>query len=230
MNPEHLLLLLGALLGWGTIVGLDLVSVPQGLLSRPLVAGAVAGWLVGDVEAGLRVGAVLELFALDVLPVGASRYPEYGPAAVGAVAAAAFLPPVLATGVGVLLGLVVALVAARTLDWLRHANARHVHRLTEELNTGSGSAIRRLQWAGIARDAARSAGVTALGLLLALVLMNWMRLEWMSPLLTPVLVGVGLASALHGALRTAGRGRRLAWLGLGVATGVLVVVGFGTLA
>ena len=43
------------LVGWGTIVGLDLVSVPQALLSRPLVAGCVAGWVAGDVEAGLRV-------------------------------------------------------------------------------------------------------------------------------------------------------------------------------
>lgn len=31
------------LLVWGTIVGLDLVSVPQGLLSRPVVAASVAG-------------------------------------------------------------------------------------------------------------------------------------------------------------------------------------------
>ena len=41
---------------WGTLVALDLVSVPQAMIARPLVAGAVAGWLVGDVEAGLRVG------------------------------------------------------------------------------------------------------------------------------------------------------------------------------
>ncbi|MBA3761296.1 MAG: PTS sugar transporter subunit IIC, partial [Gemmatimonadales bacterium] len=71
-----------SLLVWGTLVGLDLVSVPQAMISRPLVAGTVAGWLVGDVEAGLRIGVVFELFALDVLPVGAVRYPDYGPATV----------------------------------------------------------------------------------------------------------------------------------------------------
>ena len=54
---------------WGTLVGLDLVSVPQAMIARPVVAGAVAGWLAGDVEAGLRVGVLFELFALDVLPV-----------------------------------------------------------------------------------------------------------------------------------------------------------------
>lgn len=220
-------LLFAALLLWGTVVGLDLVSVPQGLLARPLVAGSVAGWLVGDLEAGLRVGAVLELFALDVLPVGASRYPEYGPASVGAVAAAAFLPPALGTGLGVLLGLVVAIVAERTLDWLRHANARHVHRLTGDLEAGSRSAIRRLQWAGLGRDAARSAGITAFGLALTFVFMHWVRLVWVPPLLTPVLVGVALAAAFTGAFRTAGHGRRRAWLGIGLATGVLAIVGLG---
>ena len=55
---------------WGMLVGLDLVSVPQAMIARPVVAGAVAGWLAGDVEAGLRVGVLFELFALDVLPVG----------------------------------------------------------------------------------------------------------------------------------------------------------------
>ena len=83
---------------WGTLVALDLVSVPQAMLSRPLVAGAVAGWIAGDVEAGLRVGVVLELFALDVLPIGAVRYPDYGPATVAATALAAGAPWELGLG------------------------------------------------------------------------------------------------------------------------------------
>ena len=29
---------------WGMLVGLDLVSVPQAMIARPVVAGAVAGW------------------------------------------------------------------------------------------------------------------------------------------------------------------------------------------
>ena len=43
--------------------------------------------------------------------------------------------------------------------------------------------------------------------------------------LTPVLVGVGLAAALSGALRTAGRGGGCAWLGVGLAAGVVLAVG-----
>lgn len=216
---------LALLLLWGTIVGLDLVSVPQGLLSRPLVSASVAGWLLGDFEAGLRVGALLELFALDVLPVGASRYPEFGPAAVGAAVLAAGLPTMEGTGLGALLGLAVALPAGWTLDWLRHANARHLHRLSAALNAGSSSAVRQLQWAGIGRDVARSAGVTALALALAILVRTQVDATAPLPALqTPVLIGVGMAAALSGALRTAGRGRRLAWLGVGLATGMVAAL------
>src|SRR6266516_8090724 len=36
------------LLVWGTLVGLDLVSVPQMMIARPIVAGPVAGAILGD--------------------------------------------------------------------------------------------------------------------------------------------------------------------------------------
>jgi mannose/fructose/N-acetylgalactosamine-specific phosphotransferase system component IIC len=46
------------LLLWGTLVGLDLVSVPQMMIARPIVAGPVAGALLGDLATGLALGAV----------------------------------------------------------------------------------------------------------------------------------------------------------------------------
>ena len=63
-----------ALLGWGMLVGLDLVSVPQMMIARPLVAGTVAGAILGDVTTGLWLGVLFELFQYDVLPVGAVRF------------------------------------------------------------------------------------------------------------------------------------------------------------
>jgi len=84
MTLEHALILLA----WGTLVGLDLVSVPQAMIARPVVAGAVAGALLGDLPTGLRLGVIFELFQYDILPMGAVRYPEYGPATVAAVGAA----------------------------------------------------------------------------------------------------------------------------------------------
>ncbi len=63
------------LLVWGTLVGLDLVSVPQAMISRPLVTGTVAGWLVGDVEAGLRIGVALRAVRLGCAPRRGSEVP-----------------------------------------------------------------------------------------------------------------------------------------------------------
>src|SRR5215217_8427094 len=107
------------LLLWGTLVGLDLVSVPQAMISRPVVAGAVAGALAGDVEAGFRIGVLFELFALDVLPVGAVRYPDYGPATIGAVALSAGTPWELGLGVGTAFGLVLAVIGGWSLQVVR---------------------------------------------------------------------------------------------------------------
>jgi mannose/fructose/N-acetylgalactosamine-specific phosphotransferase system component IIC len=213
------------LVGWGTVVGLDLVSVPQALLSRPLVAGCVAGWIAGDVEAGLRAGALFELFALDVLPIGAVRYPDYGPATVVAAALGAGVPWELGLGLGATLGLVLAVLGGGTLQLVRRMNANAIQHRAAALAAGEGSAIRRLQYGGLIRDALRGAGLTIAGLAAAWALASGARLDRATALgLTLVSVGCALAAAINGALRSAGRGARLRWLAAGVATGLLLAV------
>jgi PTS system mannose-specific IIC component len=211
-----------ALLAWGTVVGLDLVSGPQAMLARPVVAGTVAGAILQDVEAGLRVGVLLELFALDVLPIGATRYPDYGPATVVAVALAANAPWELSLGLSVALGLVVALAGGWTMQWLRHANARAIQRRAAALAAGERKAIRLLQYGGLARDALRSGGITILGLGLAVWAQRDLRPDRLTAdALTLVAIGAALAAALGGAVRSAGRGPRLRWLGAGLLVGTL---------
>jgi PTS system mannose-specific IIC component len=213
------------LVAWGAIVALDLVSVPQAMLSRPLVAGAVAGWIAGDVEAGLRVGVVLELFALDVLPIGAVRYPDYGPATVVGVALAAGAPWELGLGVSVGLALVLAVLGGWSLQLVRRWNARAIQRRAAALAAGESGAIRRLQYAGLVRDGVRGALLTALGLLAAGALSRWAVPDRGTAVgLTLVAVGTGLAAAANGAVRSAGRGARLKWLVAGAAAGTLLAV------
>lgn len=220
-------LLVLALLAWGTVVALDLVSVPQAMLARPLVAGGVAGALAGDFEAGLRVGAVLELFALDVLPIGASRYPDYGPGTVAAAAGAALQGGLLHETLGLwgVLALVLAGLGAWSLVVLRHANAAAVQRAGAALAAAERGVAARLQLGGLLRDAGRGLLLTALGLVGVRVLAALPPLPVRSgTALTLVLVGCGAGAALHGALRTAGEPRRLARLGLGLAAGVILAV------
>ena len=213
------------LLLWGTLVGLDLVSVPQAMISRPLVAGVVSGMLAGDLEAGVRIGVLFELFALDVLPAGAVRYPDYGPATVGAVALGVGTPWELGLGISAALGLVLAVLGGWSLQVVRRSNARAIQRRAAALAAGESSAIRRLQYGGILRDTARGFVLTLAGLVLASTIADSVRLDRQTAVaFTLVAIGSALAAAASGAFRTSGRGSRLKWLVAGVATGVLLAV------
>jgi mannose/fructose/N-acetylgalactosamine-specific phosphotransferase system component IIC len=225
--------LLLALLAWGTIVGLDVVTVPQSMISRPLVTGTLTGVLVkllfpgielNAVFIGMLVGAVLELYALDVLPVGAARYPDYGPATVSAVYAALGWNPDAGLGGATAVGLVTAVLGGWAMQWVRRANATAIQKRSAALAAGDSGAIRALQLGGIRRDIARSAGVTALGLLLGILVWPLIpsgteNLRWLSA----AAVGGGVAAALGGAIRSAGRTRQLAWVMGGLAGGILIV-------
>jgi len=221
LSPEVVI----PLLVWGTLVGLDLVSVPQAMISRPLVAGTVAGWLAGDVHTGVRVGVVFELFALDVLPVGAVRYPDYGPATVASVALGAGSYWQLSLGLSVALGLVLAMLGGWTLQLVRRSNARAIQSRAAALAAGESSAIRRLQYGGLLRDACRGFTLTLLGILLAIVLKENARLDEQTHLaLTLVAIGSSLAAAANGAFRSSGRSARFKWLAAGAGAGVLLAV------
>ena len=109
----------------GGVLGLDVVCFPQMMVSRPLVAATLAGAFVGDPAMGLIIGVTLELIALATLPFGASRYPEWGSAAVvgGAIAAAMESPRVGALSIGVLAALATAWVGGLTLVQLQIGRA-----------------------------------------------------------------------------------------------------------
>src|SRR6266545_4698592 len=218
-------LVLFALVIWGTLVGLDLVSVAQSMIARPFVAGGVAGLLLGDPMAGLRAGVLLELFALDVLPVGAARYPDYGPATIAAAALLAGAPWEVSLGLAGTIGLLVPVLGGWSLQQLRRLNAEAVQRHAAALAAGESSAIRRLQYGGILRDAVRSALLTVIGLAGAWAAERWLTLDRRTAVaLTLVVIGAALAAAVGGALRSAGRGRRRTWLAAGLAVGAAVAV------
>lgn len=216
---------LAALLAWGTLVGVDLVSVPQMMVARPLVAGTVAGLLLGDLETGLRVGVVLELFQFDVLPVGAVRYPEYGPATIAAVALAHGLGGTAALGVATGVALPLALLGGVSLHLLRSSNARAVHRASNALEAGDPKTLTRLHAGGLARDALRASVITAIGLAVA-----WLGVRFGAGRLPPAVLvatnvavcGAGLAVGGMGLLRLVGRANRK-WLAAGLAAGLVLV-------
>jgi mannose/fructose/N-acetylgalactosamine-specific phosphotransferase system component IIC len=147
----------------GGVLGLDVVCFPQMMYSRPLVAATLAGAFVGDATTGVLVGATLELIALATLPFGASRYPEWGSAAVvgGAIAAALHTERAGALTIGVLAALATAWIGGMTLVRLRQFNAWLARRKRPALDAGSRGAVIGLQLAGLTSDFIRAALLTA---------------------------------------------------------------------
>jgi PTS system mannose-specific IIC component len=147
----------------GGVLGLDVVCFPQMMFSRPLVAATLAGAFVGDATMGIIVGVTLELFALATLPFGASRYPEWGSAAVvgGAIAGAMHTEAVGTLTVAVLAALATAWIGGITLVRLRLWNAWLARRRRPALDAGSRGAVIGLQLAGLTGDFVRAALLTA---------------------------------------------------------------------
>jgi PTS system mannose-specific IIC component len=213
-----------ALVGWGALTGMDLVSFPQALLSRPLVACAGAGLLLGDVPTALRLGVVLELFALDVLPVGAARYPDYGPGAVGAVVLATGGPWEVTLGVATFYALVFAVLGGWSLLWLRQVNGRLIRRYAAGLAAGDAATIAAVQHRGLGADLVRSLGLSLLAVAGAWWLRSQLPIAPRLGLVSAVAIGAGVAAAAGGAIRAAGRGARLRWLVVGTGIGLLLAV------
>lgn len=217
----------------GVLAGVDLVSVPQAMIARPLVAAFVGGWLLGHPEVGLLVGVLLELFALETLPVGAARYPDWGPPAVatGALVAEQAGTPVAAGIWPVLLvAVLVAALAASLGTWsmhlVRHANGAAIRRYTERLERGDPQALIALQAGGFVRDSGRSAVLTLLTLLPGGVAIRLISESWNGPAVVAegIVLAVALGAAASSAWRLFGRGATARWLLAGVAAGCLGVL------
>jgi PTS system mannose-specific IIC component len=150
----------------GAVLGLDVVSFPQAMLSRPIVAATLSGALLGDAAAGLLAGAALELVALETLPVGASRYPEWGSASVvGGAIVGSYPDRGGALSVALLAAIAVGWIGGWTMVELRTLNARWAKRLRPAIDSGERGAVVGLQLAGLGADFVRGFLLTWIALL-----------------------------------------------------------------
>jgi mannose/fructose/N-acetylgalactosamine-specific phosphotransferase system component IIC len=228
MDLELLQLLPLAVLG--AVLGLDVVSFPQAMVSRPIVAATAAGALIGEPVRGLAMGVALEFFALESLPFGASRYPEWGSAAV--VGGALFAMPPEGTAGAMTLAALAALITASlggtSMVWLRRWNARQAKRQQEGLARGSGGTVVGLQLAGLTADLVRGGVLTFLALaVFAPVSEAVLSATRISPTLSrAVLVSVASAvglAAVWKVVRTTAGARW--WLLTGLAAGFAIAGG-----
>lgn len=146
----------------GALLGLDTVSFPQAMLSRPLVAATLGGAIAGSPLSGLLMGAALELIALETLPFGASRYPEWGSASAvgGALFASAPGHPPGAMTLAIVAALATAWIGGWTMVKLRQRNAVWAGQSQRALDAGARGAVIGLQLKGLTGDLARGALLT----------------------------------------------------------------------
>lgn len=116
----------------GGALGMDAVSWPQVMMSRPLVSATIGGWLLGNPVAGIFVGAVLEMFALRHPPFGAAKYPDTGPA--GLVAGASYA----ASGGTAIGALLVSVAIGWALAWVGTVTVHVRRRLNERIMSPIG--------------------------------------------------------------------------------------------
>jgi mannose/fructose/N-acetylgalactosamine-specific phosphotransferase system component IIC len=217
-------LLLLALLGG--LVAVDGVAAVQSMVSRPLVAGWLAGLVLGEPLLGAEVGLLLELYILVSVPSGGGRFPEGGTAAVVAVAAAAAVAATAAAlAVGVAAGLGTGWLAAQSQVGMRHWNERGADTAEHHLHVRE---VNRAQGLGLALDFARGAALTGLGVGGVRLLVPLLASEW--PLgtgETSILVLLGAFVSLGILLRAVAESRARAVLfGAGLVAGTLVLGGW----
>jgi mannose/fructose/N-acetylgalactosamine-specific phosphotransferase system component IIC len=121
------------------------------LLSRPLFAGTLAGFIVGDVTLGMSIGATLELIALGVYTYGGATIPDYQTGAIigTALAAAGSGSIPTETAIGLAVGLPAALLLASLDPIGRFLPTFLIHGADRYAVEGDGRGLARMHWLGL---------------------------------------------------------------------------------
>lgn len=166
-------LLAGAL---AMFAGLDRVAFLQFMISRPIVAAPLAGWIMGNPLVGLEVGVLLELLWLGRHPVGASIPPDDTQVAIGATVLALSMQRLLGmSGMPVVILCVLTAIPLGKCGQLFERLARHANGLllkrNNALSVSSSQALERLHLMGLVNFAIASLATFTLILLAGTLLL-----------------------------------------------------------
>lgn len=176
----------------GGLLALDATAVGQFMVSRPLVAGVIAGALTGDAATGLLVGSLLEFYHLATVPAGGARVPDAGPATVVAATVAVWTggtPGAIA--VAWCLGLLWSQVGGWTVSLQRRLNGLILGAIMGEGD--SPTALELAHALAILSDLVRGTLLTGVGLLIGITAVPGLAAVW--PLDSAWTVGLILAGA-----------------------------------
>ena len=216
------------------MVALDETAFLQVMISRPIVAAPLAGWLMGDVSSGLFLGTILEVFYLDILPAGAAYFPDSGLAAVGGTGVLTLSGKYFADtspGVWLLVLLVVicsAFIGGWSITLVRRRNDYLLRRVESSLQRGRLWVISLYQWMGLAFSFLRGLVLTFILSSLFLFGVRWSAGGFQSSIFLPLEIGPNLVLCISLALgvRLFVTGRTFIYFVLGAGI-TLTFLGFG---
>lgn len=218
------------LVALGAVVALDATSFGQLMLSRPLVAGTLAGAIAGLPFEGALVGATLEAISLGIMPVGAAKYPETGTAAVlaaGTLGLSAVSPTPTAILLILAYGVLWQHLSGVTVVAGRHLNERLVQAGRVETAERLDRMIEHRHVASMALDLVRGALVTVAGIGIGVPLLRYGLPHWgLPPVAAAAAVALLAAAVLAGTARifaVRGRGALLLVGGLLAGSALLLL-------
>ncbi len=108
------------------VLALDTTIAFQVLIAQPIFSCSIIGAALGDFSAGLEIGLMMQLLWLNIVPSGATRFPEGNLASMVICAGAILfeLPqyPNMSFALIVLVGIAVSYVGMRVTIWQRRSN------------------------------------------------------------------------------------------------------------
>ncbi|MFH1784410.1 MAG: PTS sugar transporter subunit IIC [bacterium] len=128
----------------GSFISLDVMTIWQVMISRPLVTAPVVGWILGDMGTGIIIGIMLELIWINVLPIGTVIPPDVSTSAIIATAQAVltkqFLPyqhmDVLIM-IAVMWAVPLGVIYKKIDIWLRWFNRHFAHQVDSFAQSGN---------------------------------------------------------------------------------------------
>ena len=134
-------------------LALDTTIALQILISQPIFSCSLIGAVLGDFSTGVEIGMMMQLLWLNVVPAGATRFPEGNVAAmVIAAGVILFQQPLFPNSIFAViffLGILVSLAGMKVTFWQRRSNDMIFRGVLEAIDNSRPSRIVQLNAAGI---------------------------------------------------------------------------------
>ncbi|MFQ6032552.1 MAG: PTS sugar transporter subunit IIC [Candidatus Zixiibacteriota bacterium] len=216
----------------GGLASLDKTEAYQTMFSQPLVIGSIVGFLLKDLHAGIKIGILIQLIYLWVLPIGTALFPD--PAIGGIVGTFGFIVllrffpdrPDAVLFFTLIYILAFTLFAGWTLIRQRELNLKLIRKADLYVEGGKISKLEKLFFWGLLGSFGRGVILTGFGILGLFILLKpiigfsaFVPAHYTGGIEIPLL-GFGIGTMFH----FFGKRKNLPWLGLGLGLGIVFVL------